>query len=68
LRNDHAQRIFPITDRVALEWGRFAAERPRGMADCLIAATASIHAKIIVTRNVADFMDTGIPVIDPWQP
>jgi toxin FitB len=68
LRNDHAQRIFLITDRVALEWGRLAAERPRGMADCLIAATASIHGKIIVTRNVADFMDTGIPVINPWQP
>jgi len=68
LRNDHAQRIFPISDRVALEWGRLAAQRPRGMADGLIAATAAIHGKIIVTRNVADFSDAGIPVIDPWQP
>ena len=68
LRNDHTARILPISDRVALEWGRFAAERPRGMADGLIAATASIHGKIMVTRNVADFMDTGIPVINPWQP
>ena len=68
LRNDHAARIFPISDRVALEWGRLAAQRPRGMADGLIAATAAIHGKIIVTRNVADFMDTGIPVIDPWRP
>ncbi len=67
LRQDHADRILPITDRVALEWGRIAAERPRGMADGLIAATAVVHDKIIVTRNVSDFADTGIPVLNPWQ-
>jgi predicted nucleic acid-binding protein len=38
------------------------------MADALIAATAAIHGKIIVTRNVADFAATGIPLINPWQP
>ena len=67
LRREHAERILPITDRVALEWGRLAAERPRSMADGLIAATAAIFGKIIVTRNVADFADTGLPVLDPWQ-
>jgi predicted nucleic acid-binding protein len=35
--------------------GRLAAERPRSMADGLIAATAAIHDKNIVTRNVDDF-------------
>jgi toxin FitB len=67
LRLDHSDRILPISDRVALEWGRLAAERPRGMADGLIAATAMVHSKIIVTRNVADFSDTRIPVINPWN-
>jgi toxin FitB len=67
LRHDHSDRILPITDRIALEWGRLAAERPRGMADGLIAATAAVHTKIIVTRNVEDFSDTRIPVIDPWS-
>jgi predicted nucleic acid-binding protein len=67
LRHDHANRILPISDRIALEWGRLAAERPRAMADALIAATAAIHGKIVVTRNVTDFADTGIPVINPWQ-
>lgn len=67
LRLDHSDRILPISDRVALEWGRLAAERPSGMADGLIAATAIVHSKIIVTRNVADFSDTRIPVIDPWN-
>ena len=67
LRNDYADRILPITDSVALEWGRLAAERPRAMADGLIAATASVYDKIIVTRNVVDFDDTRLPVINPWQ-
>jgi toxin FitB len=66
LRHDHSDRILPISDSIALEWGRLAAERPRGMADALIAATAVVHAKIIVTRNVGDFSDTRIPVINPW--
>ena len=67
LRYDHGDRILPITDRVALEWGRLAAERPRGMADGLIAATAAVHAKIIVTRNVEHFSDTRLPVVNPWN-
>jgi toxin FitB len=44
-----------------------AAERPRGMADGLLTATAIVYSKMIVTRNVADFADTRIPIINPWQ-
>ena len=68
LRRDYIDRILPINDRIALEWGRLAAERPRGMADGLIAATALVHAKIVVTRNVDDFSDSRVPVINPWSP
>lgn len=68
LRHDHLDRILPVSDAVALEWGRLAAERPRPMADALIAATASVYGKTVVTRNSGDFADAGIPVIDPWQP
>jgi len=67
LRRDYSDRILPINDRIALEWGRLAAERPRGMADGLIAATALVHAKIVVTRNVDDFSDSRVPVINPWN-
>ena len=67
LRHDYRERILPISDLVALEWGRLAAERPRGMADALIAATAVVHQKIVVTRNTSDFADTRIPVINPWN-
>jgi toxin FitB len=67
LQHDHADRIMPISDRVAVEWGRLAADRPRGMADGLIAATAIVYGKVIVTRNVSDFADARVPVINPWE-
>ena len=68
LRRDHASRILPITDRIAVEWGRLSAIRPRGDVDGLIAATAIVHDLMVVTRNVADFADTGAVLIDPWDP
>lgn len=68
LRHDHRDRILPITDQIAVEWGRISALRPRGDADGLIAATAIIHDLIVVTRNLSDFEDTGAAVVDPWQP
>lgn len=67
LRHDYADRILPITDQVAIEWGRLAALRPRGDADALIAATAVVHQLTLVTRNVVDFADTGAVVVNPWS-
>jgi len=67
LRQDHAARILPVTDRVAVEWGRLSALRPRGGADGLIAATAIVHDLVVVTRNVADFADSGAACLNPWN-
>lgn len=67
IRHDHSERILPVTDEIAVEWGRIAALRPRGDIDGLIAATAIVHDLIVVTRNVGDFSDTGASFIDPWD-
>jgi predicted nucleic acid-binding protein len=67
LRHDFADRILPITDQIAIEWGRIAALRPRGDIDGQIAATAVVHGLILVTRNVVDFEDAGVPIINPWK-
>ena len=66
LRRDHATRILPVSDAVALEWGRIGSLRPRGDADGLIAATVLVHGLVLVTRNVSDFADLGLPLVDPW--
>jgi predicted nucleic acid-binding protein len=68
LRHVHSDRILPITDQIAVEWGRIAARRRRSDTDGLIAATAIVHDLIVVTRNVSDFIDTGVLVINPWDP
>jgi predicted nucleic acid-binding protein len=67
VRRDHADRILPITDAVAVEWGRIAALRPRGDVDGLIAATAIVHDLVLVTRNVADFDDLHVAIVNPWD-
>ena len=66
LQREYADRTLPVDADVALEWGRLAARRPRPMADALIAATALVHRKVVVTRNVDDFADAGVEVINPW--
>jgi toxin FitB len=66
LRLAYAARILPIDDVVGVSWGRLMAERSRPVVDTLIAATARAHNKIVVTRNVADFADAGVTVLDPW--
>lgn len=67
LRHDHLDCILPVTDEIAVEWGRIAAIRPRGDVDGLIAATAIVHDLVLVTRNVRDFEDTDATVINPWE-
>lgn len=66
LQTGYADRILLVDGDVALAWGRLMARRTRPVADALIAATALVHRKVLVTRNVADFADSGVEVLDPW--
>ncbi len=66
VRQEFDDRILPIDERVALAWGRIIAGRTRNIADALIAATAQVHRLTLVTRNVRDFADLDLPLIDPW--
>lgn len=66
-RRAFAARTLPVTEAIAEEWGRLSALRTRGDVDGLIAATAIVHGCAVVTRNVADFADLELDVIDPWM-
>ena len=35
--------------------------------DAMIAATAKLHGLTVVTRNVADFKNFGVPLLDPFK-
>lgn len=61
-------RILPVDAQVADRWGRMvaAAGRPLPAIDGLLAATALAHDLILVTRNVKDFADLSLQIINPW--
>ena len=62
-----ADRILSVDAATASLWGRLSAERPRSVIDTLLAATASVHAMTLVTRNTADIAGIAIQTLNPWQ-
>jgi hypothetical protein len=40
---------------------------PKPIRDGLIAATAMVHGKTLVTRNVRDFEGFGVNLLNPWD-
>ena len=67
LRTDFGDRVLPITEVIAVEWGRLNARRTLPVVDGLMAATARVHRLTVVSRNAADFRHTGVPVLDPFE-
>jgi len=61
-----AGRILAVDTAVAQRSARLHVPDPRPVRDGLIAATALVHGMTVVTRNVHDFMPTGVPILDPW--
>ena len=59
-------RILSVTPDIAEAAGWILSLRTRAEADALIAATALTHGLILVTRNTADFEDTGVRMVNPW--
>ena len=62
-----AGRMLVVDDKVSELCGRLHAERPRSFRDGMILATAAVHRLTVVTRNVNDFVDGGVEVINPWS-
>jgi toxin FitB len=68
---DFAGRIFGFESEAARAFSRIAARRgqlgrPISHTDAQIAAIAQVRRAKLATRNVADFADCGVEVVDPW--
>lgn len=62
-----ADRILAVDEAVARRSARLHVPDPRPFRDGLIAATALVHGMTVVTRNLADFIPTGVPLLNPWD-
>jgi len=69
---DFAGRVLPFDESAALAFANISAQRrvsgnPISQADAQIAAICYSRNAAIATRNVADFADCGIFIINPWS-
>ena len=72
LQSRFSGRVLPISAAISDRWGLLAAEskrkgRPLSVIDGLLAATALQFNFTIVSRNVNDFANTRVPVVNPWE-
>lgn len=63
-----AGRILPVDAGVAMRCARLHVPDKKSEADALIGATALENGLTLVTRNVADFKDMGVTLLNPWEP
>lgn len=62
-----AGRVLAVDTAVALCCARLHVPDPCAERDALIAATAIVHGMTVVTRNVSDFVATGVALFNPWE-
>ena len=67
VRATFAGRILPFTDNTATLCAAMHVPSPRSDRDAMIAATALEHGMTVVTRNVADFVGTGVLLVNPFD-
>jgi predicted nucleic acid-binding protein len=70
--DDFEAHILPFDADAAREFARIASARRKvgraiSQIDAQIAAIARSRGASLATRNVDDFADCGIPVLNPWD-
>lgn len=71
LTEDFHGRVLPFDERASVRYaeivtGRERIGRPIGAADAQIAAICRDSGTTLATRNITDFEETGIELINPW--
>ena len=72
LREDFFERILSFDSAAAVRYAdicahRRALGRPVAQFDAQIAAICKARGATLATRNVADFADIGLKLINPWN-
>ena len=72
LRMRFSRRILPLSEKTFLVWGKMYGEFERkGIArpafDSLLEATALENDMIFITRNVKNFYNSQVTILNPWK-
>ena len=64
-------RILAFDEETAKTWGSLTVRMERSgiklpAVDSMLAALALHHSALLATRNITDYRDTGVEVINPW--
>jgi predicted nucleic acid-binding protein len=60
-------RTLYIDIKIAKLCAKLHVPNPQSDRDALIAASALVHGMTVVTRNVSDFVPTGVNLLNPWN-
>lgn len=72
LRIRFSRRILTLSEKTFLVWGKMYGEfEQKGIMrpafDSLLEATALEHDLIFVTRNVKNFQNSQVTILNPWE-
>jgi predicted nucleic acid-binding protein len=66
MREGLGDRLIAVDEPIADAWARLNVPDPLPFIDGLLAATAKVRGLTLVTRNIADVVQTGVSVLDPF--
>ena len=62
-----AYNVLPMDAATFRQWARLMHKKSDTLyEDAMIAATSKVHGLTVVTRNVADFQELGLKVLNPF--
>lgn len=60
-------RLLPVDEKVADQWGRLGLQQTVPVLDGLLAATAIVHGLAVVSRDEEGFRNSGARLINPFS-
>lgn len=66
ISTEFEERILPVDQKVADQWGRLGLQQPLPVLDGFLAATALVHDLVLVSRDDEGFRDTGVRRLNPF--
>jgi toxin FitB len=67
IATEFADRLLPVDQKVADQWGRLGLQQPVPVLDAFVAATALVHGLTVITRDEEGFRNTGVAVLNPFS-